>query len=220
MDIKEKLVNKLQNRDARIGIIGLGYVGLPLAIRFTDVGHKVTGFDTDDNKIEKLNTGTSYIEHIDSQSIASCIKQGITFSSDFSLISEMDGIILCVPTPLTKDNLPDLTYIRSSMESIFPYLRHGQIISLESTTYPGTTEEEIVPLVKQKGLVVGENIFVVYSPEREDPGRKDHSTQTIPKICGGVTSNCLEAGLVLYGKAIDQLVPMTSTRAADCAPST
>lgn len=213
--MKEKLVEKLRARQAVIGIVGLGYVGLPLVLRFAEVGYKVIGFDVDQRKIDALQSGRSYIEHIPVDAIDRARATGFEATTDLSRATEADALIICVPTPLNKHREPDLSFVINTVESIALHLREGQVVSLESTTYPGTTEEELLPRVEQGGLRVGETIFLVYSPEREDPGNPDFSTRSIPKICGGVTPACLEVGLALYGQVIDRVVPVSSTRAAE-----
>jgi UDP-N-acetyl-D-glucosamine dehydrogenase len=213
--LKNKVIQKFESRHAVIGVVGLGYVGLPLILRYVEVGYKVIGFDIDESKINMLLNGKSYINHISDSSLENAINNGFSPTSDFSKIKEVDALILCVPTPLNKHREPDLSFIIKTTESILPYLREGQIISLESTTYPGTTDEELLPRIESTGLKVGENVFLVFSPEREDPGNSKFSTRTIPKICGGCTPNCLEVGLSLYGQVIDKVVPVSSTRAAE-----
>lgn len=213
--VAEQLIEQLKTRKATIGIFGLGYVGQPLALRYALLGYKVLGFDVDAEKIVQLNEGHSNIEHIDDADIATANAVGMECTTDFSRASEADALILCVPTPLNKYREPDLSYIISTTDSVVPYLRAGQVVSLESTTYPGTTEEELLPRVTSSGLTVGEDIFLVYSPEREDPGNVNFTTNTIPKIVGGHTPACLEIGKALYGQAIDRIVPVTSTKAAE-----
>ncbi|MEQ1557916.1 MAG: nucleotide sugar dehydrogenase [Methyloglobulus sp.] len=213
--MKAKLIQKLNNKQAKIGIVGLGYVGLPLSIRYSEVGYKVIGFDIDPDKVKTLDQGKSYIEHIPSESIQKAVDQGFEATSDFSRISETDALILCVPTPLNQYREPDLSFVLNTTDALLPYLRPGQVVSLESTTYPGTTDEELLPRIESAGLKVGENAFLVYSPEREDPGNPNFSTRTIPKVCGGHTPECLEVGLALYGQVIDKVVPVSSTRAAE-----
>ncbi|WP_281413380.1 nucleotide sugar dehydrogenase [Microvirga sp.] len=212
---KDTLLKRLNNKTAVIGIVGLGYVGLPLSLRYSEVGYKVIGFDIDQDKIDALNKGQTYIEHIPSEKIAKAIKCGFEPSSDLSLSRNVDAVILCVPTPLTKYREPDLSFVLSTVDALLPYLRSGQVVSLESTTYPGTTEEELRPRLENAGFVVGEDAFLVFSPEREDPGNARFSTQTIPKVCGGSTPSCLEVGLALYGQVIDTVVPVSSTQAAE-----
>jgi UDP-N-acetyl-D-glucosamine dehydrogenase len=209
------LAAKFQNKKGVIGIVGLGYVGLPLALRFCEEGHTVLGFDIDEVKVRKITNSESYIEHIPADRIATATKTHFSATTDFKRIAQVDAIILAVPTPLNKYREPDLSYVLDTTDSIVPYLRKGQVISLESTTYPGTTDEELKPRIESRGFKVGSDIFLVFSPEREDPGRKDFSTKTIPKVVGGCTKECLEVGLALYGGVIDKVVPVSSTKAAE-----
>ncbi len=181
----------------------------------TSIGFKVIGFDIDQSKVDSLNNGKSYIEHIGSDAISKAVKCGFKATTDFSRIIECDAIILCVPTPLNKYREPDMSFVIDTTNMVKPYLRAGQVLSLESTTYPGTTEEELLPRVQESGLQVGEDIFLVYSPEREDPGNPNFETRTIPKVVGGHTSACLEVGKALYQPAIDKVVPVSSTKAAE-----
>ena len=213
--MKNKLLEKIKSKEAVIGIVGLGYVGLPLMLRFCETGYKVLGFDVDSDKVEKLNSGLSYIEHISPEDIASTRKSLFEATTDFSRTGEVDALILCVPTPLNKYREPDISFIIKTIESLSPYLRKGQVVSLESTTYPGTTDEELMPRMEAGGLKVGKDLFLLYSPEREDPGNLDFTTKTIPKVYGGITENCLEIGAALYGAVIDRVVPVSSTRAAE-----
>ena len=215
MTTLETTLSKLKNKEAVIGIAGLGYVGLPLMLRYTSVGYKVLGIDIDFEKVESLNAGKSYIEHIQSTSIARARENGFEATTDFARASECDALILCVPTPLNKYREPDITYVTKTMDALIPHLRKGQVISLESTTYPGTTEEELLPRAEKGGLKVGEEIFLIYSPEREDPGNPNFETRTIPKVVGGQTPVCLKAGVALYETAIDHVVPVSSTKAAE-----
>jgi len=209
------LISKLENRTAVIGIVGLGYVGLPLMLRYAAVGFKVLGFDIDAAKVDKLNAGRSYIAHIPSRQIEKALAGGFEASIDFTRVAEADALIICVPTPLNAYREPDLSYVLGTTEALLPYVRPGQIVSLESTTYPGTTEEELQPRIESRGLTIGQDVFLVFSPEREDPGNPDFDTRTIPKVCGGVTPACLSAGIALYSPAIDRVVPVSSTRAAE-----
>lgn len=213
--MKAHLIDSLNTKNAVIGIVGLGYVGLPLLMRYCDVGYKVVGFDIDHGKVEKLLDGKSYIEHIPNASVSRALTQGFEATTDFSRASEVDALILCVPTPLNKYREPDLSFVLNTVEALAPHMRKGQIVSLESTTYPGTTDEELRPRIERFGHTVGEDIFLVFSPEREDPGNAHFTTNTIPKVCGGCTPNCLDAGLALYGQVIDRVVPVSSTRAAE-----
>lgn len=211
----KQFIEKAKKRELVVGIVGLGYVGLPLALRFAEAGYPVLGFDIDDTKIKKIAESKSYIEHISHDSLHAAVKAGFTATTDFKRISEVDAIILCVPTPLNKYREPDLQFVLDTTEATVPYMRPGQLLSLESTTYPGTTEEELRPRLEAKGFKIGETAFLVYSPEREDPGNPDFTTRTIPKVVGGSTTACLEAGLALYGGVIDKVVPVSSTRAAE-----
>ncbi|MBU0877799.1 MAG: UDP-N-acetyl-D-glucosamine 6-dehydrogenase [Gammaproteobacteria bacterium] len=208
-------VAKFKNKEALIGIVGLGYVGLPLMLRYNAIGYQVLGIDIDEDKVGKLNAGESYIEHIPADKIATARQRGFEATTDFQRVSECDALILCVPTPLNKYREPDMSFVINTTDALKPYLRAGQVVSLESTTYPGTTEEELLPRVQERGLVVGESIFLVYSPEREDPGNPNFETRTIPKVIGGHTPACLEVGVALYEQAIDQVVSVSSTKAAE-----
>jgi UDP-N-acetyl-D-glucosamine dehydrogenase len=214
-DWTQASIAKLKSRESLIGIVGLGYVGLPLMLRYNAIGFRVLGIDIDTDKVTKLNAGESYIEHIASQHIAKARASGFEATTDFRRVSECDALILCVPTPLNKYREPDMSFVIDTTDALKPYLRAGQVVSLESTTYPGTTEEELLPRVQQSGLVVGENIFLVYSPEREDPGNPNFETRTIPKVVGGHTPACLEVGMALYEQAIDKMVPVSSTKVAE-----
>lgn len=211
-----ELLARLDKREATIGIIGLGYVGLPLMLRFCEVGYKVIGFDIDQSKVDALMEGRSYIEHIASEQLSKFVKSKLLVpTSDLSRIAEVDALILCVPTPLSKHREPDLSFILGTIDSALPFLHPGMVISLESTTYPGTTDEELKPRIESRDLKIGEDVFLVFSPEREDPGNRAFSTQTIPKVCGGCTNECLAAGISLYRQVVDRVVPVSSTRAAE-----
>ena len=212
--MQEAFIEKINNKEAIIGIIGLGYVGLPLMLRFAEAGYRVLGIDVDDRKNESLNEGKSYIKHISSESIAA-VREKISATHDFSAATEADALIMCVPTPLNKYREPDLTFVLETMDALLPHLRPGQLISLESTTYPGTTDEELKTRVESKGFKVGEDIFMVYSPEREDPGNVNFTTASIPKVCGGDTPACIEVGHALYNAVIDKVVKVSSTRVAE-----
>ena len=214
-EIKQSAIGKFRDKTATIGIVGLGYVGLPLMLRYAETGFKVLGFDIDAEKVNKLNNGETYIEHIPAEKIAAASNSLFEATTDFSRIGEVEAVILCVPTPLNKYREPDMSFVIDTTDAVKPYLRAGQVLSLESTTYPGTTEEELLPRVEEGGLKVGENVFLVYSPEREDPGNPDFETRTIPKVIGGHTPACLEVGLALYQPAIDKVVPVSSTKAAE-----
>lgn len=209
------LLNGLREKKAAIGIVGLGYVGLPLALRFVEEGYSVVGFDIDEFKVRRISDGQSYIEHIPSAAVKDAVGKGLTATTSFEKISKVDAIVLCVPTPLNKYREPDLSFVLNTMDSIVPYLRKGHVVSLESTTYPGTTDEELKPRIESRGLKVGEDVYLVFSPEREDPGNPNFSTRTIPKVVGGYSPACLEVGLALYGGVIDKVVPVSSTKAAE-----
>lgn len=213
-----KLPELIQSRQAKIGIIGLGYVGLPLALNFGRKGYKALGLDVDKSKVEAVNAGKSYIEHIPATEIAEMKNKGLLeATTDMSRAKEADAIIICVPTPLTHHLDPDLTYVISTIEAILPHLREGQLVSLESTTYPGTTDEELRPRIEKRGFKIGENFHLVFSPEREDPGNEQFPSHKIPKIVGGTTSSCLDAGKALYGAAFETVVPVGSTQVAEFA---
>ncbi len=213
--MKQKLIRKIERKEAVVGIVGMGYVGLPLMLRFSESGFKVIGIDVDETKIKKLNKAESYIGHIPSERLVGARKSGFIATSDFAKARKADAIIICVPTPLGKHMEPDLKYVVGTIEALAPHLRKEQVVSLESTTYPGTTDEELKPRIEARSLVVGKDIFLVYSPEREDPANAQYDTKTIPKVCGGSTPACLEVGMALYGQVIDTVVPVSSTRAAE-----
>jgi UDP-N-acetyl-D-glucosamine dehydrogenase len=211
----EQLTTRLRERDAVIGIVGLGYVGLPLTLRYAEAGFRVLGIDIDGDKVERLNRGESYIRHIATTDVARARANGFEATTDFTRAGEPDALIICVPTPLGAYREPDLSFVLGTTDALLPFMRPGQVLSLESTTYPGTTDEELKPRLESRGLVIGHDVFLVFSPEREDPGNPDFHTRTIPKVCGGVTPACLEAGIALYSPAIDRVVPVSSTRAAE-----
>lgn len=211
MYLKE-LKEKISNQQAKVGIIGLGYVGLPLLTAFAERGFSVIGFDVDKYKVEKILQGDSYIRHIASEKLGNKL---ISATTDMSRLHEADVLIICVPTPLNLHREPDLTYVIDTTKAIAKCLREGQLIVLESTTYPGTTDEVILPILTGKGLIVGEEFFLAYSPEREDPANSEYSTVTIPKVVGGMTANCLEIAIDLYNQIIVQTVAVSSTRTAE-----
>src|SRR2546428_9747233 len=214
--MKEKLLNKIRAHQAGMGVVGLGYVGLPLVLRFGEEHFPVIGFDVDPVKVRKLNAGESYIRHIPAERLQILLKEKqFEATSDFSRLAEADCIIICVPTPLTAKKDPDLQYIENTAEAVSKTLRKGQLISLESTTYPGTTEEILLERFRPSGLEPGKDYFLVFSPEREDPGNPKFSTRTIPKVVGGITPDCLEVGKTLYEQVIDRIVTVSSTRAAE-----
>src|ERR1017187_9740937 len=211
----------------KVGIIGLGYVGLPLGLRFAEAGHRVTGFDVDSTKVEKLSRGETYIEHIPVSKIRQHVaSKHFTATGDFGKLAEMDAIIICVPTPLDERREPDLTYVRVTAESIAPYLQKSQLVVLESTTYPGTTEELVLPILEKNGLRcpiargpeaenVATDFFLAFSPEREDPGNKQFGLAQIPKVVGGINPPSGRAAAAIYTQVVSRVVPVSSTRAAE-----
>lgn len=221
-----ELIGKIQSKEAKIGIVGLGYVGLPLGLEYAHKGFKVIGFDIDDQKIPILNSGNSYIKHIPGEKIAPVVAAGLLeATSDFSRLPEVDAVIICVPTPLNEHREPDMSYVVSSGEVTAKYLRKGQIVVLESSTYPGTTDEILLPMLEKRTgakdsdtsprFIVGQDFYLAFSPEREDPNNPDFSTSTIPKVVGGITESCLKVALALYDQVIVKTVPVSSTRAAE-----
>jgi len=199
----------------KVGIIGLGYVGLPLALRFAEAGAVVLGFDIDATKVQSLNAGKSYIRHIGDESVKAALGHGLEATDDFSRAAETGALLICVPTPLDRYREPDLSFVINTLEALLPHLRIGQLLSLESTTWPGTTEEILRPRLEQAGFRIGEDFYLVYSPEREDPGNRQYTTRTIPKVIGGSTPACLERGVTLYRRIIDETVSVSSTRTAE-----
>jgi len=212
---KSALIARLQKHRSVIGVVGLGYVGLPLVLRFVEQGFRVIGFDIDPTKIRLLQSGRSYIKHIDSARLRQARGKGFEATADFARSRTADALIICVPTPLDAHREPDMRFVLDTIDALTPHLRKGQVVSLESTTYPGTTDEELAPRIASRGLRIGRDIFLVFSPEREDPGNTRFSTQTIPKICGGMTPACLDVGVCLYSQIIDRVVPVSSTRVAE-----
>jgi UDP-N-acetyl-D-glucosamine dehydrogenase len=217
-----KLLEKIKNKEAVVGIIGLGYVGLPLGLEFALEGFKVLGFDVDERKIPLLKEGKTYIKHIKSEKIKKAVDSGnFDATTDFSRLPEVDAIIICVPTPLNEHREPDMTYIVQTAETIQKYLRKEQLITLESTTYPGTTSEILQPMFENAGkkdekkFVVGEDFYLAFSPEREDPNNPNYSTATIPKVVGGVTKNCIDVAVALYNFVIVKTVPVSSPAVAE-----
>jgi UDP-N-acetyl-D-glucosamine dehydrogenase len=210
------LKNKIENRDAQIGVIGLGYVGLPLAMEFVRAGFQVTGIDVDQEKVKKLNRGENYIQDIKDEPVKNAVEMNqLSATSDFSVIQNLDAISICVPTPLNKQKNPDISFINHVMENIKGLIHHDMIVVLESTTYPGTTRELILPEMESKGLKVGHDFYLCFSPERIDPGNEKYKTANTPKILGGVTPNCGEMGEFLYETIVEQVVRVSSPETAE-----
>jgi UDP-N-acetyl-D-glucosamine dehydrogenase len=210
------MLEKLKSKQGAVGVVGLGYVGLPLLLAYAKAGFRAVGIDIDPGKPEALLAGRSYIKHIPGEHVAEALASGkLEATTDFSIIKTLDAIILCVPTPLDEHFEPDLSYVVNTVEAVVPHLKAGQVLSLESTTYPGTTDEEVVTRVEKAGFKVGTEILVVYSPEREDPGNPKFSATNIPKVVGGITPACLEAGVALYEAAFEQVVPVSSCKVAE-----
>lgn len=212
----ESLIKKIKEKRAKIGIIGLGYVGLPLAMEFCNAGFDVTGLDSDEEKIKMLKRGESYIKHLDGERLKKALPR-LHPTSDFSILSRMDCIIICVPTPLGRYREPDMKYVFGTGRTIAKYLCKGQLVVLESTTYPGTTDGELRNILEGSGLKAGEDFFLAFSPEREDPGNKRFTTSTIPKIVGGYTHRCLQVAKNLYDQIVSKTVPVSSTKVAEAA---
>ena len=211
-----KLLKKIEAKEARVGVIGLGYVGLPLVKTFLQKGFRVTGFDIDQKKVDMLNRGRSYIRHISAAELKDFLgRRKFKASSDFRGLRDVDAILICVPTPLDGHGSPDLSYVLNSTTAVAENLRKGQLVILESTTYPGTTDDEMLPILEAGGLRGGRDFFLAFSPEREDPGNKNFSTATTPKVVGGLTPDCLRVAKALYDQIIVRTVPVSSTKAAE-----
>lgn len=216
MSLKDQKLARIADRSAVVGIVGMGYVGLPLAMVFADAGMRVVGFDISADRVAQLNRGDSYIEDVPSEDVRRHVEAGLfRASADFADLESVDAISICVPTPLSKTRDPDVSYIVAATEQIARHVQPGHIVVLESTTYPGTTREVILPELEARGLSVGTDFFLAFSPERVDPGRVDFTTRTTPKVMGGVTPACVEVASALYGTAIDTLVPVSSPEAAE-----
>lgn len=210
------LKERISRRDYTVGVIGLGYVGLPLVLGFGETGFRILGFDVDPAKVKQLNAGTSYIQHIPTERISALVQSGrFEATTDFNRMGEADALLICVPTPLTRYREPDLQYVEKTADAVARTLRPGQLVCLESTTYPGTTDEVLLPRFAANGLKVGEDFFLAFSPEREDPGNKRFTTATVPKVVGGLTTVCLELACALYEQIIKQVVPVSSVRTAE-----
>ncbi len=214
--LPSSLLNKIQTTQAKVGVIGLGYVGLPLAVEFAKKGYPTVGIDLDQKRVRQINAGKSYIPDISSEEVSRLVDSGcLKATHHFSVLSQLDAVIICVPTPLRKTREPDVSYIVSAAESLAKYLHRHQVIILESTTYPGTTEEVILPMLEATGLKVGRDFFLGFSPERIDPGNPTYMTTNIPKVVSGVTPACRQAVQALYGSVIQKVIPVSSTRVAE-----
>jgi UDP-N-acetyl-D-glucosamine dehydrogenase len=216
MTHSEQLKQKIETRQARTGVVGLGYVGLPLAVELAHAGFSVTGIDIDPSKVDSLNRGESYIQDIPTSVLKPLVEAGlIKATADFASVADLDTINICVPTPLRKTKDPDMSYIVSSCQSIAKYFHAGMLVILESTTYPGTTDELMLPMFERDDLKVGEHFFLCFSPERVDPGNETYQTKNIPKVVGGITPACTEIGALFYRQSLDTVVPVGSTRVAE-----
>ena len=217
--LKEDLIRKLKNKEARVAVLGLGYVGLPLAVVFAEAGFRVTGLDLDSGKVDSLKGGVSYIPDVKTETVAKLVKSGhLNATTDFSVLKEMDAVSICVPTPLRQTGDPDMSFIISATEELAKYMHKGMVVVLQSTTYPGTTRELLLPkLGAENGLKVGEDWFLAFSPERVDPGRKDFTTKNTPKVMGGITEACGEVATAWYEQAIDVVHRVSSAEAAEMA---
>ena len=216
MNHAQELKKKIESRKAAVGIVGLGYVGLPLAVEFAEVGFSVTGIDIDQSKVDSINRGVSYIQDVPTAVMKPLVEAGkIRATADFGAVSKLDTINICVPTPLRKTKDPDMSYIVRSCEEIAKYFHPGTLMILESTTYPGTTDELMLPMFEKPGMKVGEQFFLCFSPERVDPGNPKFQTKNIPKVVGGITPACTEIGALFYGQALETVVPVGSTRVAE-----
>lgn len=204
MDVYTSLINKIENKEAVIGVVGLGYVGLPLAVEKAKAGYKVIGFDVQASRVEQVNMGINYIGDVVDQDLADMIKDGyLEATTDYARISEVDAVAICVPTPLDIYQQPDTSYVKSSAQDIAKYAHEGMLVVLESTTYPGTTEEIVKPALEEKGLKTGETVFIAYSPERVDPGNKQFKTKNTPKVVGGITEKCTKVAAALYRNVLE-----------------
>jgi UDP-N-acetyl-D-glucosamine dehydrogenase len=212
----EALRERIASRTARVGVVGLGYVGLPLALEFAQAGFPVTGIDVQEEKVARLNWGDSYIQDIPSKLLAEMIDSNrFSATSDFSVIADLDTINIAVPTPLRKTKDPDMSYVVAACQQVAEHMTPGKLVILESTTYPGTTDELVLPMLEQSGLKVGEDFFLCFSPERIDPGNPKYNTRNIPKVVGGITPACTEMGRLFYAQALEKVVPVSSTSVAE-----
>jgi len=208
--------SKIEAKTANLGVIGLGYVGLPLAVAFAKAGFSVIGFDLSEKKLASIRIGESYLRDVSSAELKEVVGEGrLKVTADMSMLAEVDSVNICVPTPLSKTKDPDISYIQSAVNSIAQYMHSGMLIILESTTYPGTTEEIILPIIEETGFAVGDDFFLAFSPERVDPGNKEYQTTNIPKIVGGVTESCREVAVALYSKVMSSVIPVSSVKVAE-----
>lgn len=213
-NLKEELILKLKNKTAKLGVVGLGYVGLPLAVEKAKAGYDVIGFDVQGQKVEMVNEGHNYIGDIVDEDLSDLVKAGkIKATTDFSFVSEVDAVSICVPTPLDKYKQPDLSYVVNSSKDVAKYLHRGMLIVLESTTYPGTTEEVLKPILEESGLKCGQDFFLAFSPERVDPGNKHFKTKNTPKVVGGITPACTEVAAMLYRSVLESDIMEVSSPA-------
>jgi len=219
MTIKDTLIDQFATKKARISVLGLGYVGLPLAVLFAEAGYTVLGIDPDQRKVDNLNKGISYIQDVPTAQLSRLVNSGkISATTDFSSLREIDAVSICVPTPLRKTGDPDMSFILSATEELARYVHKGMVVVLESTTYPGTTREVVLPMLTEKsGLKVGEDLFICFSPERVDPGREDWTTYNTPKVMGGITNACSEVATAWYAGALKTIFPVSSAEAAEMA---
>jgi UDP-N-acetyl-D-glucosamine dehydrogenase len=219
MDYKEQLIARFKDKSAKIAILGLGYVGLPLAVVFAEAGFNITGIEPDASKVNSLMKGESYVLDVSSETVARLVKSGrLTATSDFSVLTEMEAVSICVPTPLRKTGDPDLSFIISATDQLAKYVHPGMVVVLESTTYPGTTRELILPhMIKEGSVEIGKDIFLAFSPERVDPGREDWTTINTPKVVGGITPACCEVASAWYGQALKTVVPVSTAETAEMA---
>lgn len=212
----DRLRERISKKTARVGVVGLGYVGLPLAVEFARAGFEVVGLDVQQSKVDQFNSGRSYVKDVKDHVFKPLVESGkLRATTDFSAIAELDTVDICVPTPLRKTKDPDMSYVVSARDAIAEYLHPGLLVMLESTTYPGTTEELVLPKLSSNGLKVGEDFFLCFSPERVDPGNPKYQTSNIPKVVGGITPACTEIGALFYKQALDTVVPVSSTRVAE-----
>ena len=213
--ISEKLINKISSKDAKIGIIGMGYVGIPLGLEFADQGFTVLGFDKDEKRVEDINAGKLVMKHIKQKDMQTFVSKKGSATTNFSELAEMDCLIICVPTPLDVHEQPDMSYVIAVSNEIRKNLTKGQLVVLESTTYPGTTKELVKPILEKSNMVAGKDFFLAYSPEREDPGNKDYGVSRIPKVMGGYTEECLKITSLLYKNIVSETVEVSSMETAE-----